>query len=114
MTIDNIWSPNTKEEKVMASKIVKSCDLYGETAAKLFSLLNENKVTLKMPDLLCSCIRIVSKKEPNELVYPEGWFYCNGYLTNKNQSSSGMYDEILMITEDGDPWSEHVNYCTLN
>ncbi len=75
--------------------VVKSCDLPGQVAAKLFVMLNRGNVELV--DDCDVCVPYLSVKvNPKELVYPEGWYYAKGAFRNKHNSTTGLYDEILV------------------
>jgi hypothetical protein len=92
----------------MARIIAKTSDLSGEVAAKLFEMLNWGKLTYTRTGTYKV---ITTDVEPNELVYPEGWYYGKGAFRNKHESSTGIYDEIDMITSDGQDWGELAPYC---
>ncbi len=91
------------------ARTVKMCDMSGSIAAKVFEILNTGKVTINVADI-DSVTAIITDTEPQELVYPEGWYYANGRLTNKHNSTTGMYDTVLMFHTNGDIWE--ANYCT--
>ena len=82
-------------------KVIKSCDLTGPIAGKLFAMLNAAYVyTAK-----CGNEKVlVSKVHPDELIYPEGWYYAKGAFRNKHNSTTGLYDEIPILKEDGSSW----------
>ena len=90
---------------------IKSCDYPGEIASRIFEMLN--------PDVKYTRIKnglkvIITDTDPNQLIYPEGWYYAKGTFRNKHQSTSGMYDEIYMVTSKGESWSKIAKYCTLS
>ena len=84
------------------TKTVKTCDLTGDIAAKLFVELN--------PGDLCFTKQrrtkvLISKKAPQYLVYPEGWYFAKGAFRNKHYSTTGIYEEIPLLDErSGEPW----------
>lgn len=84
--------------------------LTASDAAKAFAMLNPGKVMVTKTDDFYPVITIVTDTEPKELVYPEGWYYANGNFTNKHNSTTGIYDTILMVNSKGDIWE--VPYCT--
>ncbi len=75
-------------------KIVKSCDLPGLVAAKLFVELNKGKVVLEH-QYGKPCL--ITDENPEELVHPEGWYYAKESFRNKHNSSTGMYSEVPMF-----------------
>lgn len=86
---------------------VKTCDLSGDIAARLFSMLNLGVVNYN-GGLLFTDV------EPKDLIYPEGWYYAKGSLRNKGNSSTGKYSEITMLTFKQEMWSELAKYSTLD
>ena len=46
----------------------------------------------------------MTDENPQNLVYPEGWEYCNGYFTNKHQSETGVYEKFLVMRSDNTLW----------
>lgn len=87
---------------------VKSCDYSGETAAWVLTILNPEIVKVAR---LNHTIVVVTDEEPRDLIYPEGWYYAKGNLRNKHFSTTGFYDEVMMVFSDGKPHKE--TYCTL-
>lgn len=92
------------------AKTVKMCDLMGETAARVFVMLNPGKVRIHKHTYTDGNVSIVTDVEPKDLTYPEGWYYAKGYFTNKHNSTTGMYSAIVMFNENYDIWD--VPYCT--
>ena len=43
---------------------------------------------------------------------PEGWYYAKGSLRNKHTSTTGLYEEILMLKSNGNWWEDTALYCT--
>lgn len=80
---------------------IKSCDLTGYLAGKLFAMLNSEQVRTAR---LGSERVLISKVHPDQLTYPEGWYFAKGCFRNKHNSSSGIYDEIPLLKENGDRW----------
>ena len=91
-------------------KVVKTCDLSGEVAGKLFEMLNYGEVQYHREG---TWKYIVTDVEPSKLCYPEGWYYGKGCLRNKHTSTNGVYSEIDMMTSDGRMWEDIATYCTL-
>ena len=89
---------------------IKSRDLPGNIAVKVFEMLNPE---VKIENMNGQQI-IITDVEPNKLIYPEGWYYAKGRYRNKHQSSSGNYSEIYMLTSDHELWGDIVKYCTLS
>lgn len=101
---------NAKEVKM--AKTVKSCDFNGTIATKVFEMLNPSYVRVKI-NVPFYGRAIVTDVEPKDLVYPEGWYYAKGFFRNKHTSSTGAYDEILMLKSNGKLWGNIATYCTL-
>ena len=93
------------------AEVVKSCNYRGNVAVKVFEMINPGVHYQK--DEYGNFV-IVTDIQPSNLVYPEGWYYAKGTFRNKHQSTTGLYDEILMMTSDGEFWKDKANYCTLN
>ena len=74
-------------------EIVKTCDLSKNVIIKFFKLLNDEDVILKSRN---DVLTIVTDKDPNQLVYPEDWYYNKGCLRNKHTNTNGLFDEIPM------------------
>ncbi|MGN1269988.1 MAG: hypothetical protein ACI4UU_03885 [Clostridia bacterium] len=96
----------------MAAKTVKMCDMHISVAAKVFEMLNPGKVKVTESEFFGKVI--VTAIEPKELTYPEGWYYAKGNYRNKHQSTTGQYDEMMVVKPNGNVWSNEANYCTLN
>ena len=91
----------------MAS-IVKTCDLPLQYAVDIFGALNPGKIKVKK--LLKSTeretledrmnygmgIHIFTDINPEELVYPEGWYFAKSHFRNKHMSTTGLYEEALV------------------
>lgn len=89
----------------MDCQTVKSCDLDGYVAARLLELLNPGKVAVTRDPY--NCFRVIANCAPEDLIYPEGWYFNdkNG-LTNKHNSSTGQYDTIGVYDPEGYAWTE--------
>ena len=89
------------------AKTVKTADLSGYLAARLFEALNPDVEYLIEDPFNLSNYNglIVTDVDPERLVYPEGWYYAKGCLRNKHNSSTGLYEEIPMCRYDGSPWA---------
>lgn len=79
-------------------------------AARVFEMLNTGKVTIKVAYDIGRVTAIVTDTEPQDLIYPEGWYYANGTFTNKHNSTTGMYSAVIMLDTNGDIWN--CQYCT--
>ena len=91
------------------AEIVKTCDLCDWVAANLFAMLNHDKVLVKRTEF---GLIIETDTAPNQLRYPEGWYYAKGNFRNKHNSTTGLYYEVPMLKTNGDFWDEI--YCTNN
>ena len=109
--------PNTNTQTAPRQMhTIKCCDLDGDTAAKLFELLNPREVELQRRGFVGGVdeIRgIITDVAPDQLLYPEGWYYAKGCLRNKHTSTTGLYYEIPMLTSRHQSWRELASYCTL-
>ena len=89
----------------MDCQTIKSCDLDGYVAARLLELLNPGKVAVTRDPY--NDFRIIANCAPEDLIYPEGWYFNdkNG-LTNKHNSSTGQYAAIGVYDPEGYVWTE--------
>ena len=81
---------------------LKTCDFTGKVAANLFKMLNEGKVSLVVEGGWQTVI--VTDELPSDLIYPEGWYFSEGYFRNKHNSTTGQYAEIEMRRSNGRTW----------
>lgn len=98
------------EVKRMSRKMVKACDYNEYIAAVVFKMLNEGNVKLCQLETH-PYMQIETDIEPCELTYPEGWYYGNGCLRNKHESTTGAYYEVRMVKSDGTRWGDIAKYC---
>lgn len=89
---------------------VRTAELPMEVAAKLLQMLNPEDIQVK-PETSFG-LELVSKKEPIDLLYPEGWYYAKGCFRNKHNTTNGIYEEAVMLKPNGDPWREDATYST--
>lgn len=82
--------------------VVKSCDLPGKAAAKLFAMLNDSVSVNRSHS--GDYYVIVTDRNPSTLTYPEGWYFMNGMFSNKHNSSTGVYEEIDVVNSFGESW----------
>ena len=90
-------------------KTVNSKDYNGYTAAVVFKMLNERNVklcNLETPPYM----QIETDIEPCELNYPEGWYYVDGCLRNRHESTTEDYYEVRMVKSDGTRWGDVAKY----
>lgn len=76
-------------------KIAKLCDMPIAVSAKIFELLNPDKVTIN-EDSFNHRLEIIYNANPKDLIYPEGWYYTQGFFTNKYNNITDNYEKILM------------------
>ena len=88
----------------------KMCNMSKAIAARVFKMLNEHDVQLKEDGSMGTVI--ITDIEPKDLFYPEGWYYAKGSLRNKHTSTTGLYEEILMLKSNGNWWEDTALYCT--
>ena len=89
---------------------IKTAELPIEVAANLFQMLNPEDIQVEPATYLG--LKLVSKKEPCDLRYPEGWYYAKGTFRNKHNTSNGIYEEALMFKPNGYLWMEDATYST--
>ena len=93
------------------AKTVKMCDMSAKIAGEVFRALNPGKVILSVAHDIDKVTGIKTLLEPKDLTYPEGWYYSKGYFTNKHNSTTGQYSQILMFNFfTNEVWD--VPYCT--
>ena len=78
------------------AKTVKSNNLPGKVAAKLFVELNKDYVWLSKEYDGSLVLATQLKPDDDRLVYPHGWYYAKHAFRNKHESDSGLYEEIKM------------------
>ena len=88
------------------AKTLNMADLPVGVALKIFKLLNIFAISVKRDD--CGNYAVYSLLPPIVLTYPKGWYYAKGCFRNKHNTTSGAYSEIIMLTPDGNSWSEFV------
>ena len=82
--------------------VIKTCDLSGHAAAKLFVSINHGRVKLVQHE---DYETLVTDIDPRCLDYPEGWYYAKGNFRNKHNSTTGAYSEITMQKSNGEYWN---------
>lgn len=93
------------------TKVVKMCDMDQRIALTVFKMLNGDRITIeKRP----SETVIVTDVEPENLVYPEGWYYAKGSFRNKHTCTTSGYSEIYMERSDGCDWCSIAKYATIH
>lgn len=75
-------------------KEAKTSDLQVREAALILLFLNEKHIKLEMNTL--GQRFIISSIDPDDLVYPEGWYNYNGLFTNKEKPLYGDKNVIPM------------------
>ena len=80
----------------MAKKI-KSNNLPGKVAARLFADINKKYVEFVEYDYKPSVLKCQIDPNDDRLVYPEGWYFGKGCFRNKHQSDSGIYEEFAIV-----------------
>lgn len=94
------------------AKTVKMCDMPLHIAAKVLEMLNPGKVKY-VNDVEIESPMLITDVAPNELIYPEGWYYAKGSFRNKHTSTTGIYQCVDMVKSNGEFWEEYAKYCTL-
>jgi hypothetical protein len=88
--------------------VKKMADLDGFTAAKLFDQINGGlvKFVIDKDGFYGSddSFVLVTDSDPNELTYPEGWYFAKGVYRNKHNSTTGCYSEVPMFKSTGERW----------
>lgn len=93
------------------AKTIKMCDMTADIAVKVFQMLNGGKIRVERGKFGWEKI-IITNVDPLNLVYPEGWYYAKGCFRNKHNSTSGVYEEVMMVKANGDFWADSARYCT--
>jgi len=76
------------------ARTIKMCDMPIAIAAKTFEMLNPGKVHVNVQETECF---IVTDVHPDDLTYPEGWYFAKGAFRNKHTSTTGIYQEAPML-----------------
>jgi len=88
--------------------VKKMADLDGFTAAKLFDQINGGlvKFVIDRDGSYGSAdgLLLVTDCDPDELTYPEGWYFAKGTYRNKHNTTTGYYSEIPMFKTSGERW----------
>lgn len=101
----------------------KTCNLSISCATELFAHMNVSPlrgasdstprvVNDRYSKFLVNAIII--PKEPDKYMYPEGWYYDNGYFTNVKTTTTQNYGRAPMLKPNGESWAENAPYCTLD
>ena len=92
----------------------KTCDLPKLEAARLFKQLNGERITINGFSAVGCTPEIVIKTdvEPRDLIYPDGWYYAKGTFRNKHTSTTGIYEEVSMLTRAGESWASKATSST--
>ena len=93
---------------------VKMCDMDAKIIIDIFCKLNSGKVGITKNFIGSFNVAIVTGTEPCKLIYPEGWYYEKGYLTNERFTKKGIYERIEMVKPNGKFWADFAKYCTLD
>lgn len=87
---------------------VKPADFSIRLAAKILAALNPETVIYTRLDPFDACHgangTLVSYVDPNELIYPEGWYFAKGEFRNKHNSTTGIYDSMPIHQPRGLLW----------
>ncbi|GEM_PF-7068361 len=85
-------------------KKVKTCDF--DSYATIIAVVALNKSKDKKLEVNTDCWPhyIVSSISPAKMLLPRGWSYYKHVLTNKHNTTSGMYREVSIRNTKGDEW----------
>ena len=86
-------------------KKVKTCDFDSYATIIAVVALNKSKDKNLGVNTLCWPFYIVSSISPAEMLLPRGWNYYKHILTNKHNTTSGMYGEVSIRDSKGDEWN---------
>lgn len=90
--------PELEAERKIMAQVVKTVDMPLTVVAKLFEELNPQNVEAirsssaggtPLAAILLHC-------DPSNLVYPEGWSYRKGHMTNESKVEKGKGMNILV------------------
>ena len=77
----------------------KSVDYPKEIAVKVFQMLNYETVEVDDSDWMMT---IITDTNPEDLIYPEGWYFRKGCFRNKHNKTG--YYEVPMEKTNGESW----------
>ena len=77
------------------AKIIVS-NLNKDQIGTLFEILNPGKVKY-LSNMAIPFRHIVTDCNPDSLNYPKGWYYDNGVLTNKGNTTNGTTTKVTMV-----------------
>lgn len=89
------------------TRTVKMVNLPVRLAARIFASLNQESVVYQRFNPFGGDSGygvIVSYVDPDELIYPEGWYFAKGHFRNKHNTDGGIYYEIPMYQSGGELW----------
>lgn len=77
-------------------------DLPINIVVRIFSELNRGKLIIVSG---YEQETIITDTNPQDLTYPEGWYFQNGVFTNKYNTSTGRYSEAKIVNNAGKTWT---------
>lgn len=83
---------------------VKTCDFDSSVIIAAVVALNKSMDKKLEVNTNCWPHYIVSSISPAKMLLPRGWSYYKHVLTNKHNTSSGMYREVSIRNSKGDEW----------
>jgi hypothetical protein len=86
-------------------KYVKSSDMNADAAVAALISLNDG-VTYCGGNAWSRYLKSI--KDPANLVFPEGWYFCKHCFRNKHNSSTGLYEEVPVYHLDDEYWDSYV------
>lgn len=90
------------------ANMVRSADFPIKLAARILATLNPEAVIYTRLDPFDSCHDVngtlISYADPNELTYPEGWYFAKGQFRNKHNTTSGLYESMPIHRPRGLLW----------
>lgn len=81
---------------------VATCNLPASAAIVALACLNPSKV-LKS-DFSQYPATVTTKEHPSRMLFPQGWYFAKGAVRNKHNSTTGLYDEVTALDENGSMW----------
>ena len=87
----------------MKATTIKSADFPRDIALAVFEMLNIDKSGTRHVKVIwpedneyCARHKIITDREPADLIYPEGWYYAKGNFRNKHNGSIKGTTQILV------------------
>ena len=98
------------EDDIMA-RTIKSCNFNGKIAATIFCMLNPGQIHFLEKG---ENLTLITNVEPSKLIYPEGWYYEDGWFRNRKTTDNECWYDIFMVDSRGNFWNNREKGSTLD